>query len=280
MPITEFAEKQAYKYLSVQNKKRSGNAANKDRKNLSHAWKWGRKSLEGFPKEETCVDPFLDVDRFPEKRNVRYVPPEADFWKVFDSLEGQDRVMLTVFLHLGARRGEVFRLKWTDIDFTRDQVSVTTIKDEDGSERAEWLPLTAELKAALLWWWENRTHKKSPYVFTVTGGNNFENQFEGEPFKKRTHFMNKICETVGVKPFGFHAIRHLAASILWESGYELRLIQRVLRHKSPQTTERYLRKLGIDPAVREAVNAVERNRPAKVIPFAQKNSPQCGNIKG
>lgn len=278
--VTEYSEEHAYAHLSRQYRQRSGNAANKDRKNLSHAWKWGRKSLLGFPKKDTELNPFLEVDRFPEKRKPRYVPPESDFWAVFDRLEGQDRVMLTAFLHLGARRGEVFRLKWDDVDFNRNQVGVTTIKDEDGSERHEWLPMTEELRAALRWWWEARTHKSSPFVFTVTGGFNFENQYEGEPFAKRSHFMRKACKRAGVKRFGFHAIRHLTASILWESGYELRVIQRIMRHKSPQTTERYLRKLGIDPSVREAVQAVERHRPAKVIPFAQKESPRRCNVEG
>lgn len=81
---------------------RSGYAANKDRKNLATAWTWGGKYLSGFPER---TNPFLAVDKFPEVRKPRYVPPEDDFWAVLDIAEGQDHVMLMAFLHLAARRG-------------------------------------------------------------------------------------------------------------------------------------------------------------------------------
>ncbi|WP_419656537.1 putative integrase family protein [Desulfosarcina variabilis str. Montpellier] len=44
----------------------------------------------------------------------------------------------------------------------------------------------------------------------------------------------------------------------------MRIIQTILRHKSPSTTERYLRSIGLDPAVREALEE-GISRPAKVI---------------
>jgi integrase len=66
-----------------------------------------------------------------------------------------------------------------------------------------------------------------------------------------------------VKEFGFHAIRHLTASILYHNGCSVSLIQRVLRHKNPTTTNRYLQSLGIE-AVRKGLEEGLRG-PAKVI---------------
>ena len=40
-----------------------------------------------------------------------------------------------------------------------------------------------------------------------------------QPFKYRLHFMRRICGRAGVKHFGFHAIRHITASILYHLGY-------------------------------------------------------------
>lgn len=105
------------KHLNVQNDKRSGSAANKDRKNLSRGWNWGKKFMPGFPQG---LNPFLQVDRYPSNRKPRYVPPEEDYWKLMATMEGQDTVMLTAFFHLAARRGEIFRLRWMDVDFASD----------------------------------------------------------------------------------------------------------------------------------------------------------------
>ena len=138
-------------YLQAQSKTRSGYAANKERKNLAAAWSWGEKFIEGFPK---TGNPFHAIDKFKEERSPRYVPDEGDFWKVVDVATGQDRAMLLAFFYLGARRGEIFRLKWEDIDFINNRLRLGTLKTEDGSMRYDWLPLAGDLKSSLLEWKE------------------------------------------------------------------------------------------------------------------------------
>jgi len=255
----------ALAYLGEQFDARSGNAANKDRKNLSTAWTWGLQFLPGFP---AGPNPFLAVQRFPEVRRPRYVPHEEDFRKVLDMAVGQDRVMLLTFLHLAARRGEVFGLRWEDIDFAGSRVRLATKKTRNGSTRLDWLPMTGELRQALLGWWEARPHKQAQHVFVITGGFNFNNQHEGKPFRYRQHFMEQLCEQAGVKPFGFHAIRHLSAVILFQAGYPVATIKAILRHEDARTTEKYLTRLGLDPEdLAEALTVFERRGPAKITPL-------------
>jgi integrase len=91
---------------------------------------------------------------------------------------------------------------------------------------------------------------------------------DGRPFRVRQHFMRRLCEKAKVKVFGFHAIRHLTASILYRKGHSLSHIQAVLRHKNPTTTSRYLRSLGLEQ-VREALEEGLKG-PARVIAFKQK----------
>ena len=84
-----------------------------------------------------------------------------------------------------------------------------------------------------------------------------------------------------VKPFGYHAIRHLTASILYQKGYPLSVVQAILRHKNPNTTVRYLQTLGLEQA-REALEEglsgpahvldFETPYEAQVIPLKQKAS--------
>jgi integrase len=87
----------------------------------------------------------------------------------------------------------------------------------------------------------------------------------GRPYVDRFLFMKDICNKAGVPPFGFHAIRHLAATILAHSGLDLPTVQAMLRHQSPTTTARYIHSLGID---REKIeNAFANREGANVIPF-------------
>ena len=72
--------------------------------------------------------------------------------------------------------------------------------------------------------------------------------------------MKKMCERAKVKPFGFHAIRHLHASVLFNEGSELSTVQRQLRHTNPNTTARYLRSLGYEEEHGQKVLAVMEGR--------------------
>ena len=259
-PLEGISTSVALRHLRDQARSRSGNAANKDRKNLVTAWNWGRKYLPGFP----GGNPFLDVDRYPETRHPRYVPPVADFEKVFDQVEGQDRVMLTAFLHLAARKNEVFRMTWADVDFPGNRIRLWTRKRRGGNLEADWVPMTSELKGVLLRWWEDRPIKEVTHVFVCLDNTPFCEGYYGKPFLKRTQFMRRMCDRAGVQRFGFHAIRHLTATILFHAGHPVSVIQRILRHKHPSTTERYLRDLGLDAAREALEDGLSKRGPARV----------------
>jgi integrase len=186
------------------------------------------------------------VEKFPEKRHPRYVPPEQDFWKVHAQAKGQDHVMLLAYLHLAARRSEVFRMVWDDVDFENARVRLYTRKRRDGSLEYDWLPMTSALSETLLWWKENRIFEDSTHVFVCEQDGGFCQEQCGQPFRARIHLMARLCARAGVKEFGFHAIRHLTASTLYKMGEPVSVIQAILRHRSPNTTAIYLRSLGLE----------------------------------
>lgn len=117
---------------------------------------------------------------------------------------------------------------------------------KNGSLEADWLPMTAELKNALAEWRKQNPIKDKTHVFICLDEYSFCKEVYGKPFKYRQHFMRKLCENVDVKSFGFHAIRHFTASSLYKLGFDLSEIQAILRHKSPGTTERYLKTIGLE----------------------------------
>ena len=232
--VNELSRGHVLDFLREQYESRSGYAANKDRKNLVAAWNWGIK-YRGLP----CMNPCI-VDRFPETRQTRHVPPERDFWAVYDAAEGQDKVMLMGFLHLAARKTELFRLRWDDVDFEHCNVRLWTRKRTNGSFEYEWLPMTSDLHLALL---QHRQSCLNEWVFP--------NPETGIPYLHRRRWMKQNCKKAGVKYFGVHAIRHLTASILAQANVPMIQIQTILRHMSLATTERYIKRLGdLKPALR------------------------------
>jgi len=247
-------------YLQKQAKRRSGYAANKDRKNLVAAWNWGIKYMD-LPTPNPCM-----VERFAEKRKPRYVPPEEDFWAVYDVAQDQDKVMLLAYLHLAARRGELFRLKWEDVRFDKGMVRLSTRKRRGGDMEYDWLPLTDELYDALL---AHKQKSDSEWVFC--------DPESGKPYKVRAHWMKRLCRRAGVKHFGIHAIRHLTASLLAQAGVPLIQIQAILRHKNLTTTERYIKRLAdLKPALQ-----ILSNKKSRLIEpsTSTKRQPQLRAVK-
>ncbi len=232
MPAEAFTPEMALDHLQGQYEARGGNAANKERKNLAAAWGWGVKF-----KRLPSLNPFLAVPPFPEHRVDRYVPSEEDFWRVVDVATGQDRTLLLAFLHTAARRGELFRLRWEDVDFEDGSVRLFTRKRKDGSMEADWIPMTWELMWELAEHQDRTGRAHEGLVFTHQEG-----RHRGEAFKEDRKFMPTLCERADVKVFDRHAIRHLTASILAKKGVPLVIIQGILRHKRLSTTERYVKK--------------------------------------
>ena len=143
-----------------------------------------------------------------------------------------------------------------DINFDARQVRLGTRKTRDGSMEYEWVPMSSELYDQLMWLWENRKFKRSPYVF-VDG---HPGAHYGEPFTTRRRFMPGLCKRADVKAFGFHALRRYVASLLIDKKKSMKAVQRVLRHKNLATTERYTHLLNND--LKEVYEALsERNHP-------------------
>lgn len=131
--------------LEKRAREKSGNAANKDKKNLKAASNWGIKYID-MPKD----NPFVSVDSFPVIQRLRSVPSEDDFWKVYDVAEGEDQVLVLAFFHTAARRNELLSLKWDDVDLVNGKIRLWIRKRKGGSFQPDWLILTDRLATALV----------------------------------------------------------------------------------------------------------------------------------
>ena len=108
----------------------------------------------------------------------------------------------------------------------------------------DWLPMSDELYGNLWWWFNNRPLKTVQHVFIVLDK---RSPHYGKPFTTRRKFLAGLCKRAGVEPFGFHALRRYVASVLADTHkISAKTIQRILRHKSVTTTERYIQNINSD----------------------------------
>ena len=98
------------------------------------------------------------------------------------------------------------------------------MEQKNGSK--DYIPLNEPAKTALM---SIRRHAESAYVLCKTNG---------ETYSFRKGFETAIKKS-GILDASFHTLRHSFASHLAMSGVDLYTIQHLMRHKSPELTQRY-----------------------------------------
>ncbi len=125
-------------------------------------------------------------------------------------------------INTGMRRGEIFNLKWFDVDLGRKAVLVRQSKN--GKPRT--IPMNDEVYAMV-----HSLPKVSAYVFPSpkTNGrlNNTKRSFEG------------AIKQAGIENFTFHDLRHTFATRLADKGVPLSVLAELLGHSDIRMTKRY-----------------------------------------
>lgn len=220
-------------HLSKIAKKISGDRANRQRIHLAEAWGWGSRYMDLPPR-----NPFVGIEGFSRgKYKEKYVPPERDFWRVYGAATGKVGLMLSLLYFTACRRSEVHEITWEDVDLEGKKIRLGTRKGRNGSWRYAWITLPNELVVDLKKF--KLASRYSQATDRVLTGD------KGGYLADWSHLIQKLCRKAHVAEFGYHGIRHMVATKLWSEGHTVAQIQQFLRHESPQTTEIYLRSLGV-----------------------------------
>jgi integrase len=148
--------------------------------------------------------------------------------EVLDADEDQTAAnVMRLALFTGMRRGEIFKLRWNDIDFRRGFI---TLKDPKGGPD-QTIPLNDSARTIF------ETIKQVDENEHV-----FPGRFSGQHLTDCRDSFARIAKAAGF-PKGFrplYGLRHVFASTLASSGkVDLYTIQKLLTQKSPQMTQRY-----------------------------------------
>jgi integrase len=225
-------------YLQSRSAEVSANAYNADRKELSAMFSWGLRY--GY----ATHNPVATVEKLGWRQSTRYVPPYQDINAVL-LVAGVHRDLLDAIRFSLARKSEMLRLTWEDVDFERNTIRLWTRKRKDGADEYDELPMSKPLRKLLMGRSHSKTHHR--WVFpNPCGQHQRRNSSAMGRYVSLSKLMPRLCAKAGVKPFGFHALRHYGASYLQRRGETIDVISKLLRHKNRGTTEIYLHTLSED----------------------------------
>lgn len=149
----------------------------------------------------------------------------------------RDYAMIVVLLGTGMRLGELVNLRWDDVDFVNQAITVVGKKRQQSS-----VPMTVKLRKELSEYrvFVGETFKKRPeYVFTDRSGTKMSENGVKCIFKRLKEVMNFS----GVR-LSAHTFRHTFASRMVKAGADAFTVQRMLRHTALTMTMRYVNLFG------------------------------------
>jgi len=156
----------------------------------------------------------------------------------------------------GMRSGEMYALKWTDVDFEGDKIHVTRAWNskngfgETKSAKHRIVPMSGELKKFLL---KHRMRQGAGSEFVLprleewTGG-------------MQAQVLRSFCEGIGITQVKFHDLRATFITRLLGQGISLAVVMAIVGHSQIKTTQAYLRLAGLE--LKGATEALEIEVPA------------------
>lgn len=134
--------------------------------------------------------------------------------------------MILLSINTGLRRGEVFSLKWDNVNFDRAIVTIEGNYAKSGKTRH--VPLNKEALSVLKCW--SKQTNQSSLVFANKDGKRFDS------IKKSWAGVLKLAK---IKNFRWHDLRHHFASRLVMAGVDLNTVRELLGHSDMALTLRY-----------------------------------------
>ncbi len=171
------------------------------------------------------------------------------FIKEIEQLPLRLRLMYTLLLTTGVRRGECFGLQWGDVDFsnrlihinrnvtytTQNGISVGLPKTDTGIRS---IPITDSVMTLLAEFQERESQCFPLYIDTFVFHTVDSPQKPQDPTYITKH-MKRFMKRIGLPDMSPHDLRHTCASLLIQSGADIKSVQDILGHANASTTLNY-----------------------------------------
>ncbi|MBE0425146.1 MAG: integron integrase [Nitrospirae bacterium] len=218
---------------------------------------------------EKNIDNELSAVRASYRRRLPVVLTIQEIERIFDHIEGVQRLMAMLIYGCGLRLQECLRLRIKDIDLEQNIVivrsgkgdrdrrtilpeslkddlirhiaKVKSLHDKDRKDdiNGVWLPGALEKKYpnagkewAWFWLFSSKSLSVDPRTLLVR-------RHHMHPASLQKAFYDGLKKSGIAKQASVHTLRHSFATYLLENGYDIRTIQELLGHKNLQTTMIY-----------------------------------------
>lgn len=133
------------------------------------------------------------------------------------------RPLIIAALDTAARRGELFKLRWCDVDLEEDVIYIRATNTK--TERPRIIPISPRVKSELIAM-RGQGASSEALVFGVTDSVKIA--------------FRSLCESAGVEGFRFHDLRHTAITRMIAAGVPSAEVMKVSGHTQVSTFLRYL----------------------------------------
>lgn len=170
----------------------------------------------------TSTNPVKGVKFFKVNNEPMQILTEEEFIRLYDNSADHLKPILLCAISTGMRKGEILNLKWEDVNFHNDTITVRDSKNFD----FRIIQINETLKGLL-----KQLHETSSNAFVFN--------YKGQPVKEVTRSFKTALKKSGVPKCRFHDLRHTFATRLVMNGVDLVTVQELMGHKSILMTKRY-----------------------------------------
>ncbi|MCW4028693.1 MAG: site-specific integrase [Candidatus Bathyarchaeota archaeon] len=194
-------------------------------------WSNGRKNnaIDAYSSFLKMIGGKWEAPIYKKIRKLPFIPKETEIDQLIAGCSKKLATFLQMLKETGARRGEIWSLKWTDIDFESKIVNITP---EKGSN-----PRVAHLSNKLLEMLSNLKKIYGDRVFS-TADMNIE-YFAINLQRQRKKLSNKIGNPRLLR-IHFHTFRYWKGTMLYHQTKDMYYVMQRLGHRNIQNTLLYV----------------------------------------
>ena len=186
-----------------------------------------------------------------EQKESRFLD-DVEVMELFHCLEKQPiqyKTLITLLVYTGMRRGEVCGLKWSDIDFNNQTITIQRtllylpnkgiFEDTPKTNTSQRIIKVADTALQLL-----KEHKRNQSIQRLQCGDQWQElnyifaQWNGKPIHpdSLTAWFKQFINKNQLPDVSIHSLRHTNASLLIANGVKIPPVSKRLGHAPPATT--------------------------------------------